>query len=281
MAGHSFWAWADYEEYSRPPLAARDGWTIEGLLDAQARPRPELQILSMTCFEMDHPELVWAPEIEVLAEAPSRNETWKVVPLDGIATKQGALERIVAQGRSRFVFANPSFDRLLVDGIEFVCRDDSGQSPLLLGSDNELIEIPVNQTVSAIAILGNVALRGGYPYNTTSSVYHADREVEAPYASLASRYELIYEDGEEAIEIKHGIDMLRGNDICRWWKTAPRSPETRPAVRTVLHPSLEVLRYDLWEHALARPRKLKSVRWTLADAASIQALLALSVKISH
>jgi putative hemolysin len=87
----------------------------------------------------------------------------------------------------------------------------------------------------------------------------------------------LFADGSEEYPLRHGEHVLRGNNICRWWKTAPRAPQTAPAVQTVLHPSYEVLRFDLWEQAFDRPRRLEAIRWTLDDPDSIQALLAVSV----
>ena len=66
IAGCAFWAWADYEEHSRAQPGAIDGWTIEGLVDRDGRPKADLQILSDMCFEMDHPPVARAPPVEVL-----------------------------------------------------------------------------------------------------------------------------------------------------------------------------------------------------------------------
>ncbi len=74
--------------------------------------------------------------------------------------------------------------------------------------------------------------------------------------------------------------MLRSNNICRWWKTAPRAPETQPAVQATLHPSFEILRFDLWQHDFGTPRRLREIRWRLEDAESIQAMLAISVALN-
>ena len=281
IAGWDWWAWADYEEHSRPPIASIDGWTIEGLLDQQARPRPELQMLSHACFAMDHPTPLYAPPVEVLARAPQRAEHWLPISLQNITGEQSALEVEVAKIRARFSFVNPAFGKLLLAGIPFTCREGQGQAPLLLGAGRAEIVIPIGRRVRGIAFLGQVALRGGYPYNTTYSVYHPDQEVEKPFGHPASRYSFLFADGQEEEALLHGQHILRGNNICRWWKTLPRAPETLPAVQTVLHPSYEILRYDLWEKTLPAPRFLKEIRWTLDDAESIQALLGLSVLVDE
>lgn len=281
IAGFDFWAWADYEEHSRPPIASFDGWTIEGLLDKNARPRPELQMLSHACFAMENPPPIYPPDVEVLARAPQRAANWQPISLQAIVGEQTALEADVAMLRARFRFANPVFGKLMVAGIPFTCREQHGQAPLLLGAGRTEIVIPVGRRVRGIAILGQVALHGGYPYNTTYSVYHPDQEVEKALGQPASRYAFIFDDGQESEDLLHGIHVLRSNNICRWWKTTPRAPETLPAVQTTLHPSYEILRYDLWEKTLSAPRYLKEIRWTLDDATSIQALLALSVQVDE
>ena len=77
---------------------------------------------------------------------------------------------------------------------------------------------------------------------------------------------------------RHGEHILRGNVICRWWKSDPRAPFTRAAVEAVLHPSYEILRIDLWEQRFERPRLLRRIRWRLRDRESIQGMFAMSVE---
>jgi hypothetical protein len=51
-------------------------------------------------------------------------------------------------------------------------------------------------------------------------------------------------------------------------------------VRVAINRTSEVLRLDLWEHALAAPRFLKAIRWRLADPEAILLLYALSVRVA-
>ena len=299
VAGCSFWAWADYPEYSRPMPAAIDGWTIEGLVDRDGRARPDLQMLSEMCFEMDHPPLPRVPRVEILLQAPRRMETWQPVPLDAIGGDQAGLEACIDEWRrtrprySAHVMsvdprlpALPHFGRLLVDGVEFLCRDaDHPAHPLLLGKDREEVIIPVNRTVSAIAFLGHVSALQGYPYSTLGSVFsepaHAGVEPAREAGAPAAEYEFLFGDAVVTQPLRHGIEILRANDICRWWMTGPRAPETRPALRTVIDPSYEVLRVDLWERKFAEPRCLRAIRWRLLDPGAILMLYALSVSIAR
>jgi len=277
-AGFSFWAWADYEEHSRAEPASYAGWTVEGLLDQQGRPREDLRVLSDLCFAIQYPEPHYVPDVEVLARAPDRAGRWISTPLERIAGDQSALETAVAALRSRFIFRNPSFGTQLLAGIPFLCREKSGIAPLLLGEGRPEIVIPVHRRVRAIAFLGHVAMKGGYPANEVYSVFHPDQERAPVLSAQASHYELVFADGETVLPLRHGEHILRSNNICRWWKVAPLAPETIPAVQTVLHPSYEILRFDVYEYTLPEPRELKEIRWRLDDPASIQALLAVSVE---
>ncbi|HEY3378513.1 MAG TPA: glycoside hydrolase family 2 TIM barrel-domain containing protein [Armatimonadota bacterium] len=279
IAGCSFWCWADYEEYSRAEPAAIDGWTVEGLLDQRARPRPDLQLLSLMCHEMEHPPQVAAPPIEILATAPQCVDRWLPLDLTAIAGDQGHLEEALAAMRARFAYRLPTFGALTLAGIDFICRDALHPAqPLLLGKGRAEVVIPVEMMVCTIAVLGHVALQGGYPSSSIYSVHHTDVEIDKALGQAAARYEFLFDDGLVMQPLQHGIHILRGNNICRWWKTAPRAPDTRPAVQAVLHPSYEVLRYDLWEHSFGAPRYLKAIRWILEDADSIQALMAISLR---
>jgi hypothetical protein len=275
IAGSSFWVWADYEERSRPGPAAIDGWTIEGLVDRDGRPKPDLQVLSLMCRDIDHPPAPAEPVVELLARAPRRGGQWESVALDGVAGDQAALEARVAARRSHFAWREPDFGTVPAAGIDFRCR----RTPLLLGRERPEVVIPVGRRVRAVAVLGHVALQGGYPASAVLSVHHRDAEPLRELGSKASEYVFEFEDGEVRQELLHGVHILRANNICRWWMTAPRSPETAPAAQAVLHPSYEVLRLDEWERAFPGPRFLDAVRWRLTDGDSIQAMYALSVLV--
>jgi hypothetical protein len=278
VAGCSFWVWADYEEHSRPGPGNVDGWTVEGLVDRNGQPRSDLQALSEMCFAMDHPVPAPRPRVEVLAEAPGRESAWTPVALTGLAGDQSALVGQIEEMRRQYHFAPPVLGRVTVAGIEFACSEYMDVAcPLLLGPGREQVEIPVNASVRAVAVLGHIALRGGYPFSEVLARWHSHEEPAVGFGELASRYEFVFDHGTVVHELRHGINMLRGNDICRWWKTAPRAPQTAPAIRIVLDPSYEELRFDLWETEFETPGLLKFIRWSLMDGRSIQAMLALSV----
>jgi len=280
IAGCSWWVWADYEEYSRAEPAAIDGWTIEGLVDKEAKPKDDLLRLSMMCFEMDNPPLPRRPRIEILAVAPRRQGEWATVALDLVDGDQSMLERRVEEIRMRYSQRPPVFGRLIVDGIEFACVDEARGGPLLLGPGREELFIPIGRNVKSIAVLGHVALFGGYPASEIWSVHHRTAEPRKALGDPASEYELIFEDGQKrTLPLRHGMEILRSNNISRWWKPAPRAPHTRPAVQVVIHPSYEILRLDLWEHQLAQPQMLKGIAWRLKDAESIQAMYAMSMEV--
>ncbi|GEM_PF-1014113 len=295
IAGCSFWAWADYEEHSRPGPAAIDGWTIEGLVDADGSPKPDLQQLSMMCFEMGREPIRVEPKVEVLSQRPRRDGVWQPVDLMAVSGDQVALEAAVDEMRSKHYQSSPwevviepsfpilpRFGQLLVDGIEMRCRDTtSPASPLLIGKSRGEVVIPINARVRSIAVLGHVALLGGYPSNVVQSVHHRDAETSKALGEAAAEYELVFADGTEVKPLRHGIEILRANDICRWWTPAPRAPETRPAVRCVVDKSFEILRLDLWELTLPAARQLQSMRWRLTDPDAILAMYALSVQIDE
>ena len=293
IAGCSFWAWADYEEHSRSGPATTDGWTIEGLVDADGRPKPDLQILANMCFEMDHPPAQIPPRVEVLCAAPRRAEEWESLPLEAIGAGQTELEGAVeAMRRNQPRYATyfitqdastpplPRFGRLLVDGIEFHCRDTLGPAhPLLLGKGCEEVEIPVDRPVHAVAALGHVACQGGYPSSEIYSVHHRDAEPAKTVGDLAAEYEFVFEDGSVIQPPRHGLEILRANDICRWWTPAPRAPHTRPAARVVLDKTHEILRLDLWERRFPEARQLKAIHWRLLDPEAILLLYGMSVQV--
>ncbi len=278
VAGCTFWAWADYEEYSRGGPAAPDGWTVEGLLDERAKPRIDLQMLSMMCYNMDYPEPIHLPKVEILTRMAQRKEAWQPVPLDAVAGDQAPLEAEVAKLRSKFQFRMPAAGLQIVAGIPFAMRGTDGLAPLLLGAGREELVIPVNRKIRGIAVLGHVAmscgqncLKGVYP----SAGYWAD--MKRTLGQEASHYDFVFEDGTVGQPLQHGIQILRSNNINSWWKMAPRAPETTPGLQVELNPAFEVMRFDVWEQTFDKPRVLREIRWRLTDPTSIQALLALSV----
>jgi hypothetical protein len=232
------------------------------------------------------------PRIEVLAQAPRRTESWQPIALDSITAGQADLARLVDDVRRQYRQAHgdytgadaklpllPRFGRLLVDGIEFACRDiTTPLGPLLLGPGCDELVIPVNRVVKGIAVLGHVAMRNGYPAPgpTAPTPGAMAPEVAPPLGSLAAEYVFEFEDGTVTQPLRHGIEILRSNNICRWWTPAPRAAETRPAVRSFIDKSYEDLRFDLWEHRFAESRHLNNLRWRLNDSGAILAILAIS-----
>jgi len=289
IAGCSFWAWADYEEYSRAEFAAIDGWTVEGLVDQRRQPKPDLALMSQWCFEMDHPSPRPTARAEILLAMPPRPGAYHCVDVSQVAGDQAAAEAAFALARNPAIRVNysngldpvlshlPSLQRIQVAGLPFACRGGAGPaSPLLLAGSRPEAVIPVGRLVRGVSILGHTAYHAAYPANDVSSVHHRDAETVRAYGDAAGFYDFVFDDGIETIALRHGVHVLRGNDICRWWLTAPRGPETAPAVRAVVHPSYEVLRIDLWERRWDRPRRLTEIRWRLTDQAALLTLYALT-----
>ncbi len=279
VAGSCFWVWQDYPELTRAEPATIDGWTIEGLIDREGKPRQDLLALSLMCFETDHPPVREAGQPRVLLPGPRRAETWESVDLEQITGDQAALEREIEQARAVHGVRAPVLGPLLVDGIEFTPRHpEHPASPLLIGRGREEAVIPVNRRVQAIAVLGHVDFRAGYPGSGLFSVHTGAALAPRTLGQPASEYRLEFEDGTVAEPLRHGEHILRGNVICRWWRSDPRAPFTRGAIEAILHPSYEILRIDLWEKRFERPRLLRRIRWRLQDEESIQGVFAISVE---
>ena len=279
IAGSCFWAWQDYPEHTRAEPATIDGWTIEGLIDRQGKPRQDLLALSQMCFEIDHPPVREAGQPRVLLRGPRRSGAWAGVDLEQVAGDQAALDQEIEQARAVHGVQAPVMGPVLVDGIEFTPRHaERPAAPLLIGSGREEVVIRVNRRVQAIAVLGHVDFRAGYPGSGLFSVHTGGALAARTFGQPASEYRFEFDDGTVAEPLRHGEHILRGNVICRWWRSDPRAPFTRGAIEAVLHPSYEILRIDLWEKRFERPRLLRQIRWRLLDQESIQAMFAISVE---
>ena len=279
LSGSCFWVWQDYPELTRAEPATIDGWTIEGLIDRQGNPKHDLLALSVMCFEIDHPPVREAGRPRVMLPGPRRATTWAGVDLERVAGDQAALEQEIEQARAVHGVRAPVLGPVLVDGIEFTPRHpERPASPLLIGRGREEAVIPVNQRVKAIAVLGHVDFRAGYPGSGLFSVHTGGALTVRTLGQPASEYQFEFDDGTVAEPLRHGEHILRGNVICRWWRSDPRAPFTRGAIEAVLHPSYEILRIDLWEKRFERPRLLRQIRWRLQDEESIQGMFAMSVE---
>jgi len=278
-AGFTFWCWADYEEYSRPEPDAVNGWTIQGLTDREGRLREDLLVLLEMNHAIDYPPSPPAASIEVLARRPARAETWRPVPLPPPPVAPTAEETALAEIREGYPLSRLRIGSILVSGILFECRGDSQTDrPLLLGPHTAEIAIPVGESVRRVAVLGQVALYGGYPgTDRWPTVIGRPVEPIPAFGASASTYVFEFENGEETVELRHGLEILRGNAIAGFWLTDPCSPRTSPALRAVVNPSYEVLRLDLWEHDFGRTRSLRRIRWVRRDTSAIQALFAVSI----
>ena len=278
-SGSCFWVWQDYPELTRAEPATVDGWTIEGLIDRQGKPRHDLLALSMMCFETDRPPVREPGRPRVMLHGPRRAAPWTGVDLGQVTGDQASLEEEIERARAVHGVGAPVLGPLLVDGIEFTPRHlERPAAPLLIGRGREEAIIPVNRRVRAVAVLGHVDFGAGYPGSGLFSVHTGAALPPRTLGQPASEYLFEFDDGTVAEPLRHGEHILRGNVVCRWWRSDPRAPFTRAAVEAVLHPSYEILRIDLWEKRFERPRLLRRIRWRLHDEESIQGMFAVSVE---
>ena len=271
-AGCCFWAWADYEEYSRGNCASVDGWTIEGLADKDVGIKPDLLAISKMCFDIDNPAPTCPPKVELLSKAPPRQGKWCPVALEGVMTS-GDAERKAATARGHYQATTPKLSPAMLSGIPFHPRS----APLLLGEGGEVLFIPVGRIVSSVAFLGHGAFVGGYPTNTSGFVFHLGEERGCDFGAPASEYRFEFEGASETCPLRHGVDILRANAVCRKWKSSPLSPKLALALQFTANPDFELHNVYLWEHSFAEPVFLKGIHWILRDKASVQELFAVSV----
>ncbi len=294
ISGGSIWVWADYEERSRPHPATVAGWTCEGLVRADGSAKPDLAVLSQMCFDIDHQPVPPPIRPVVLCAAPARPRPWRAVALARAAQGQRALEARMDELRAvretdtwltlpadhdgyRFTPPLPRFGRLVVDGILFDCHAGPAGHPLLLGPGRESLEIAVGARVDAVAVLGQVMVGGGYPAPPTG-VWGAEDTGARALGAPAAQYRFLFAGGTElVVPLRHGLEVLRHNDICRSWSPQPRAPGVRPGVRAVVDPRYEIMRLDLWERALPADAELVSVSWELLDPGALLLLSALSI----
>lgn len=279
FAGASFWCWADYEEYRRDHGGALRGWQEEGLLDQWLKPKPDLAILNRLCWDVDHP----APRRPARPENLSRQiaeDGWAPVPLDGVADDETDAERALATMRRQYLGDPPALSRAVIAGVDLACRHRDGMArPLLLGAGTSELTIPVGRQVTELAVLGHSAYAAAFPGNEQFSVHH--RGQEEPVRALgapAAEYVLVFDDGEETVTLRHGLEIVRANEICRWWRTDPVAPNTTPGFRAPVHPHFELARADVWRMTLPRARQLRAIRWRALDAKALLTLYAISTR---
>ncbi len=294
LAGGSIWVWADYEEHSRPAPASIRGWTVEGLVQADGTPKHDLLTVSQMAFDMLHPPLAPPVAVQVVCPAPLRSVPWHAVSLMDAGEGQQPLEARMDRLRKvrecdtwltlpsdhdgyAFTPPWPRLGRLLVDGLDLRLRDEHAPAyPLLLGPERPRVAIKVGRQVQAIAVLGQVMVGGGYP-GPPPGLWAAGDDGR-PLGQLAARYRFRFADGSEVEQpLRHGIEILRHNDICRWWTPSPRGSATRPAVRAVIDARYECLRLDLWERELPSGM-LTEVVWELVDQEALLVMAAVSVR---
>jgi len=261
-------------------------------VDADGRPKADLQLLSQMCFDMDNPPPTPTPRFTIISPAPQRHERWLPLALPAQGEGQESLVARMDAARAYMQYeqwmmipeANgytktpplPPFERELVDGIEF--RAQEGTFPLLLGRERELVVIPVGQCVSGVAALGHVSLITAYP--TAKMDFWWKKEIARKRGELAAEYDFIFADGTSITQpLRYGMEILRFNDILQWWTPQSRASHTRPALRAVTDTRNETFRLDVWERALPNTT-LTEIRWHLCDSEAILLLAGMSVRIT-
>lgn len=219
IAGAVYWYWAEIHEFNRGYPACKDGILKEALVDIDRNPTSNLEVYRTAFSALNLPpappawELSCFPEaVERLCPVPghsnvSANDHGIYCPVDVTALLDPArqeadwkrmmeysalpISRFVTQRKSRKLTFGPQLHE------EVQCI---GRLPLRLVNAPYVItaslDIPVNDTASALYIIGNTSMPKGYPLP------------DAVYGGEVAKYTIIYADGTETTRIMYnGIDI--------------------------------------------------------------------------
>ncbi|MFN8009207.1 MAG: glycoside hydrolase family 2 TIM barrel-domain containing protein [Terriglobia bacterium] len=229
IAGHMFFDWNDYPQFSRRDWSTDNGVLLSGVVKENREARPELYRRLAGLFAgqreaIDAPAqtsptvvpLRWSPwsvnavfkpvDLQALAESSASRKAW--ASLESQMANYWANTKETSMGRDQWKRSGGKF--LLWKGGEIRLQRalfqpaviDGFVRPLTVTPEAPETIIPVGVTCKRLHFLGHISLPTGYPLLGQAG------------EAIAS-YRITYASGKkQEVLIRNGIEVVRGNRIC-------------------------------------------------------------------
>lgn len=203
LAGAALWCWADIYEFSRSGPACRDGILCEGLTDLWRRPHSHFPVFAAAFGELyREPDPEYALTVEAAVPA-GRYRPLSLCPAETGYDEAASYEQtrtLWQQPVSRYYYAQKQTRHITVGPLLPEPVEHLGDLPVRCRRtpytvNREPLTLTVEDTFTALWVVGNVSLPYGYP-------------VSGEYGAPAAEYVLQYADGtEETVPVRNGLEL--------------------------------------------------------------------------
>ena len=272
LAGMSFWQWNDIYETNRGLPACIDGVLIEGLVDINRNPKPDLDVFHRKFMEMSC-DIQKNAAVEIYGV----KKTGKYLALDIKVPRPGENEfrKILSEYETvaglrhktkRRLIHGPVLDEDMynLDIMPVIIR--KGPPYTVCGSDSPLV-IPVDAHIETLFFIGHVGFGNLYPPGDNLS-----KEI--------ALYTVLYEDVEE-----YTVHLRYGTEICSAFcshgpsRIDPKASGAPRVIKITHDINWEIFCINMFEVKLPHPGKVKNVSLKVTEKETTVFLYGITVVI--
>jgi len=245
IAGHMFFDWNDYPQFSRRDWATADGTLLSGVVKETREVRPELYQRLSGLFQGQR-EAIEVPAQSSPTVVPLRRSPWYVnarfepVNLQPVVeSSEGrkawdSLESRMADYWAKANEAGMGRDQWKRSGEKFLfwqggdlrlqrapfrpAAVDGFVRPVVVTPEVPEINIPVGVSCRRLHFLGQITVPTGYP-------------VSGQAGEAVASYSILYGNGtKREIPLRNGVEVARGNVVCGSTRLNPVADRAQPAL---------------------------------------------------
>jgi len=290
VAGHMFFDWNDYPEFTRRDWSVEDGILRSGAVTESREIRQPLYSRLAALFDGRHEveqssppirpavlplkRIPFSPsasfrsiDLQILVDSAKGKKSWlelsatfeKFWPTTSMAQNQW--------DRTGRVFALWRQPETRIAGVLFRSPVvEQSVRPVLLTKETPELDIAIDQACSHLHLLGQVMFPLGYP-------------VTGSFGEVAAIYTLRYASGKvKEYPVRHGIEVAQANLICEATRIDPVAISAQRVLEFTKDPARERYQALLWSIAVAQ-EKLVSLHCQLKGAQQPIAIFAVTAEV--
>jgi hypothetical protein len=303
VAGHSYWSWNDVPEFNRSDWSTTNGLLRSGAVteDREIRqpiygrlaglfggrreednnPEPERPtVLPLRAIPFSPGSTFQITDLQPLAESGLGKQSWKAL--------EGALEKFwssTRMARNQWKRTGGKFElwktpEVKIAGVTFRSPLVEGRvRPVILTTEVPEVTIPIQQSCTALHILGQVAFTKGYPLTGAPDEFGHDPSAKNHLlGETVAEYTLQYAGGKtEVLPVRNGIEVVQANHIHGASRIHPIATSAQPALEYIKDVVREQYRILLWSVPTGKA-KLESVHCRLTGGLETLAIFAITTE---
>ena len=305
VAGHAYWSWNDVPEFNRKdwsttngllrsgavtedreirqPIYGRLAGLFNGRREEENRPAPERPtVLPLRTVPFVPGSKFQSADLQPLADSDHGKQSWKALE-DELGKYWGATR----MARNQWKRTGGKFElwktaEVTIAGAAFRSPLIEGRvRPILLTTEVPEVTIPIQQSCTALHILGQVAFGTGYPLTGAPDLFgHIPAGENHHLGDAVAEYTLQYAGGKtQVLPVRNGIEVAQANRIYGASRILPIATSAQPALEYIKDVVREQYQILLWSVPTAKA-KLESIHCKLTGGQGNLAIFAITMENS-